>query len=85
MISMIRLEADSKTLKETIADLDAAIKRLGPAFDHLSVHDEHYERVHDTCFKGRKVLRPGEKSPPVFKSNFVSNTGTSGGGTVTFG
>jgi hypothetical protein len=82
MVTLIRLEADGKTLAEVIADLDATEKRLreGPRRKDsergpdLQLHDEHYERVHKTCYKGRRVFRPGEKAPGT---NFAITAPTS--------
>lgn len=81
MISLLRLEADGTTLEEVISDLDTATRQLGPGTDDLRIHDEHYERVHDTCFKGRRVFRVGEKGvstsfPVVNWNTTASNAGT---------
>jgi hypothetical protein len=63
MIALVRLEAEGKSLIEVAKELDAAAKSLALPDEKLRVHDEHYERVHDTCFKGRRVFRPGNKTP----------------------
>ena len=82
MITLVRLEADAKTLADLISDLDAAQKSLKLPKDY-HVHDEHYERVHDTCFKGRRVFKPGVKGattqpPYVLTSGSASATGPTG-------
>lgn len=76
MIALVRLEAEGKTLKEVSASLDDAAKRMGPAFDHLNVHDEHYERLHETLFKGRRVFKPGKKPAVVVSQTIYPPTTT---------
>ena len=56
MISLIRLEAEGKTLAEVVADLDAKTKVLKLPKE-LRLYDEHYERVSHESYKGRRVFK----------------------------
>jgi len=76
MITLVRLEADGKDLTEVLASLDATAKGLKLPKE-MTIHDEHYERVHKTCYKGRRVFRLGEKGVGTVPPNTAA-TSTAG-------
>lgn len=60
MISKLRLEAEGTTLQEVLNDIEAATK-AAKLPKELQVHDEHYERVAEGLFRGRRVFGRGPK------------------------
>lgn len=77
MIVTVRLEADGTTLDEVVKDIDNATKALKLSKD-MHIHDEHYERVHESCYKGRRVFKTGVPSRPVnpyFYGTALSSSG----------
>jgi hypothetical protein len=68
MISFIRLEAEGTDLETVVKDIETAAKALKVPKD-LLVHDEHYERVSATRFKGRRVFKSADepKKPPPYQ------------------
>lgn len=80
MIVTVRIEAEGSTLDEIIKDLDAAQKALKLPKE-MKTHDEHYHRVHDTLFKGRRLFKPGEKGLGMtWMPDVSSGTGAWAGG-----
>lgn len=74
MISKLRLEAEGTSLAEVLKDIEDATK-AAKLPKELQVHDEHYERVHATLFKGRRVF--GQGPGPAVPANPFPNSGTS--------
>lgn len=76
MIGLVRLEADGSTLDEVVKDIDAATKALKLSKE-MHVHDEHYERVREGLYKGRRVFKlglPGVVTNPTVQTSWPRQT-----------
>ena len=81
MIVLVRLEADGETLEEVVKDIEQATKALKLG-DGMRIHDEHYERVHDSCYKGRRVFKVGVKGAPTNQVWWTASSGTAAQGGI---